>query len=643
MPGIPRELRARAQWVAWRSVERDGESKHAKVPVDPKTGRNASPTDPSTWADSETAFAFAAERELGVGFVLTHDDPFCCIDLDATDDPAVQAIHRQILESANGAYIETSPSGKGWHLWVKHAAPITSPRAVPGVECYSHDRFITVTGVNARGQIGEMPPGLGECLAPCFAQKTELVVPQGPLDASDHEVLTKVRERCGDRFDALWRGEWQGEYPTQSEADFDLVFWLARFSGDDAQVARLFLESGLGQRDKARRPDYLATTIHNARQAVARDLAAIEHGRQVAESILRNWFAAIRSKVAGLLVRWEDFVAAMDPPSRLVKGLLSVGGVSVLYGESGVGKSFVALDIGAAVAAGAPWMGRATEKGKVLYAVGEGVKGFRRRCKALMKDRGFDKPPFAILPDSLNIPDEVETFLLVVDLFAKTYGGPPDLLVLDTLARYFGEGEENSARDMGRFLRAIDQLRRTYPDTHVLIVHHAGKDPARGMRGSSALKGAADTVLVCSKVMTKGELSYVVEVEKQKDGEEGLRFPFRLRKVDLDPNEDGEPVTSCVVAPDRTVGAAGPVLTEPQVVAVNVLRDLARTDSLMNSKIQYGAYRERFCQLRGGNDQKVRKAASRAVTDLATKLGAVEWNGGEEPIHLPERFWNLKA
>src|SRR5690606_38417102 len=95
-------------------------------------------------------------------------------------------------------------------------------------------------------------------------------------------------------------------------------------------------------------------------------------------------------------------------------------------------------------------------------------------------------------------------------------GTPPALLIIDTLSRFFGDGDdENSAKDMKRFVGAINTLMTKYPSLHVMIVHHSGKDVDRGMRGSSALQGAADTVIQCRK---DGDRHRAV-VEKQKDGQ----------------------------------------------------------------------------------------------------------------------------
>lgn len=69
--------------------------------------------------------------------------------------------------------------------------------------------------------------------------------------------------------------------------------------------------------------------------------------------------------------------------SYLVKGWLARGAVSMLYGPSNTGKSFLALDIAYHVAKGVPWGGRRVRQGNVLYVAAEGGSGFNNRVAAL--------------------------------------------------------------------------------------------------------------------------------------------------------------------------------------------------------------------------------------------------------------------
>ena len=119
------------------------------------------------------------------------------------------------------------------------------------------------------------------------------------------------------------------------------------------------------------------------------------------------------------------------------------------------------------------------------------------------------------------------------------------MIVIDTLARAMGGGDENSGQDMGRLIRHADLLRQM-TGAHVHLVHHSGKDAGRGARGHSSLLGALDTEI---HVEEHEDGTRVATITKQKDGEEGIKAAYRLVPVELGRDSDDEPVTSCLVEP----------------------------------------------------------------------------------------------
>lgn len=148
---IPQSLRARAQWVCWMDIDRNG--KRTKCPISPKTGRAASSTDPMTWATFDQAVAAfrRTERLAGIGFVFSANDAFAGIDLDNCIDGATGQIKpwaRTILDQLD-SYSEISPSGKGVKVFVFASSPGAGCRTSyeDGViEMYDLGRFFTVTG-----------------------------------------------------------------------------------------------------------------------------------------------------------------------------------------------------------------------------------------------------------------------------------------------------------------------------------------------------------------------------------------------------------------------------------------------------------------------------------------------------------------
>jgi hypothetical protein len=120
-------------------------------------------------------------------------------------------------------------------------------------------------------------------------------------------------------------------------------------------------------------------------------------------------------------------------------------------------------------------------------------------------------------------------------------------------------GNENAPDDMGRFVAACGRLREA-GETHVLVVHHSGKDMARGARGHSCLRAATDVEME----VTKGEGGGAVRVSKNRDGEEGTSYGFTLEQVELGANAKGRMVTTCVAIAAEATTASKPTETRPR-------------------------------------------------------------------------------
>ena len=228
----------------------------------------------------------------------------------------------------------------------------------------------------------------------------------------------------------------------------------------------------------------------------------------------------------------------------LVKNWLGAEAVSMIYGDSNCGKSFLALDIAAHVASGHSWMGHNTRKGKVLYLASEGgQKSYGPRIAALRDAKSELQEKGAA--------DDLLLTLIQVDLHGTTdidaiSAALPELnftlIVVDTLAMSIGAGSENDSADMAQFIKNIMTLKKRY-NCHVLIVHHSGKDRAKGARGHSSLRAAVDTEI---EVKVDGSIR-TATCKKQRDMENGKSIAFTLRVVDLGLDDELDPITSCVV------------------------------------------------------------------------------------------------
>lgn len=254
---------------------------------------------------------------------------------------------------------------------------------------------------------------------------------------------------------------------------------------------------------------------------------------------------AVRARFAA--VPLGEFKAG-KPPVWLVDQVLPQTDLAVIFGESGSGKSFFALDLAMAVARGVSWRGRATRKGRVVFICAEGAHGFRNRLNAYLRHHNIDEREVDlwVIPDAPDLLNKAD----VSDLLkALKVLGPLALVICDTLARMTVGANENSGEDMGRAIGHCGAINRA-TGAMVALVHHAGKDSSKGARGWSGLRAAADTEIEIVRV----DNDRVATVSKQKDGEDGAAFGFRLLPVPVGANEDGDVVTSCVVEhTDKTV------------------------------------------------------------------------------------------
>ena len=268
--GVPAELKAFRQWVLWRYEQLDADKKPTKVPYSAITGKRASTLDRFSWSTFDDAVAMlnhnSAMNYDGVGFVLTKEDPYTVVDLDA---PAT-AEDAQLLNDIYfklASFSERSPSGVGIHVWTK--AEVAKGRNKRPVEVYSTLRFITVTGNVTWDRPIEYRQDEVYDVWQSIAPKVNDVFTQydgnDPPAGEDQDIVNRAASaRNGYKFTQLWNGHFTEWYASQSEADFALIDMLAFYTQNTEQIARLFRFSELGKREKAQRDKYVLDTIAKA-------------------------------------------------------------------------------------------------------------------------------------------------------------------------------------------------------------------------------------------------------------------------------------------------------------------------------------------------------------------------------------------
>jgi hypothetical protein len=240
-------------------------------------------------------------------------------------------------------------------------------------------------------------------------------------------------------------------------------------------------------------------------------------------------------------IGFDDLLLLDMKPNWLIKNYIESNGLCQIFGASGSGKSFFALDQAFCVSAGIKFFGAKTRKSNVLFIAGEGFSGLKKRAMALKNKYDVDVSCLDFSLQAAEIMSE-DCCKDIHDRIRNNEGGY-DLVYIDTLNRNMGKGDENSTKDMTTFIGNIDKYIRSL-GCAVVIVHHTGlSNPDRG-RGSGAMYNALDSEFKVIK--DDGLIS--VTCTKQKEGESLWVKELSLRPVIVgyDDNEK-EDIYSCII------------------------------------------------------------------------------------------------
>jgi hypothetical protein len=196
-------------------------------------------------------------------------------------------------------------------------------------------------------------------------------------------------------------------------------------------------------------------------------------------------------------------------------------------------------------------------QGVVSYVAAEAPRSVQNRLWAWKQHHGIKRLPVLVVQSSVDLLNgDADATAELVARTARDHGQVA-LVVVDTLARSM-TGNENPPDDMGKYVTACARIREAAA-THVLVVHHSGKDLAKGARGHSSLRAASDTELE----VTKGEGGGCLAITKNRDEEDRARFGFRLEPVELGVNAKGRTVTTCVAVETEVTSQAKKVSLTP--------------------------------------------------------------------------------
>lgn len=515
MAGVVDEWRDNTYFCVAALKPVDGEVRRRKVNFSRLLALVVDDMDPGDLAGSPSYVLETSPGKRQVGFFL---------DNDCNDSADLALVTRLVTRMAERGMLKGDKSGNNAVRWVRLPGGTNQKPRDSGP--FAHR--LTTWAPQVRYSLEDAAACLGIDLDDLRAEARQEPAPTGLVEGSQDDRLRILSSN-------IIRGENLHDSVNQVAAS---LVASGMHGGAIVNMLRALMDASLAARDDrwlARYQD-IPRAVSSAQEKFAAS------GQQAAAEA-----AAVPAAKAPLFVRADALLAGLRPISWLVRGILETDALSMVYGPSGVGKSFVTVDLACSIATGSGWHGHETRKGPVFYVAGEGHNGLARRLAAWQQTRGISLAGVDLYKSekAVQLLDRAAAEELAAEIESMVNAGmpPPQAVVIDTLARNFGDGDENTASDAGRFIENVDSLIRRRWACNVLIVHHSGHQADRA-RGSSAFKAAMDQE-VAVLASPRGML---IAVTKMKDAERPADKEMLLEKVivGIDPETD-EPIESAVL------------------------------------------------------------------------------------------------
>ena len=531
---IPPEMQARRQWVLW-GVGKNLNPKAVKIPRQAKnpTGPNASSTDPQTWAEFQEAHAWYQIGDArGIGYEITPADGLVAVDFDHCLDTAGNLLppFDEWIKALPG-YWELSQSGTGLHGFVRGTLPAgcSNKRRIDPqnadereVELYVQERYIALTGAlwGPQTTLADAPsaqPGIDAILEQMHMRPEDAAagaaLPDVP-DRPEEEITAIIKAALAKSPDFYTLWNWT-ERPGKlgNESKDDIAFVCSAWKATEYELSAGDLMHGLDAspwaQTKTNSPEkdhwdkwfacgarkdgaYRRNTALRAYQRAKQDEAAKIEG-----------FTSLAANLpaGGVFTAAELDKMDLPPVQWAVPGLLPAG-LSFLVAAPKMGKSWMALDLCLAVAAGGEWLGRKVNQGPTLYLdLEDSANRAQARMRTLLD--GFTAAPetctFRLLAPILG-PD---LFKILDEWIAANPGAK--VVCIDTFQKIkpaTGKNETSYSADY-RICAPLQSWAQQH-NICVLLVHHTRKgtgsaDIFEGINGSQGLMGSADAVLMLTK------------------------------------------------------------------------------------------------------------------------------------------------
>ena len=313
----------------------------------------------------------------------------------------------------------------------------------------------------------------------------------------------------------------------------------------------------------------------------------------------------------------------LKPIQWLVDGLIEAKSTSQIFGVSGSGKSFIAIDLACCIASGKDFHGHSVVSGPVIFVAGEGRRGVVRRISAWAKQNSFNLSNMKLFVSRTSVgilnQSELKKLKTEINGISEKFGYPA-LIVLDTLARNFGNANENDTQDMSGFVKELERLNDEF-NCATLIAHHSGHGESDRGRGSSVLYAALDQEYKISKTDDR----IVMRNTKMKDEDAASPMHFYLVPFDLGKDENGVSINSAVLEYRDEEVKESARLTDGERLAFiafnKAATELKKSPLDLNTSVLHlDQWREAYYSIATqDNAETKRKAFARARKTLQTK------------------------
>ena len=390
-----------------------------------------------------------------------------------------------------------------------------------------------------------------------------------PLSPTEFEDLPLTPDQKRLIQDGAPKGE-------RSEALWSVLRAMVKRGLEDDVIQAVLMDPryGLSEKPREKKLSWLQQEIARAREKPDDD----DFVANSSENTSKDTVGSVVTKRRLRSIPFDEIEPELST-GGIVEGELYPGELSAVFGPPACKKTFYVLNQDLHIALGWDWLGKQTEPGTVVYVAAEGGNSVKKRIKAFKlhyaKELKDAKVPFSLVASRVDLrsPNEdIGPLIEEIKAASEAHGRPLVKITIDTLNRAFGGGDENSPKDMGAFIANCDRIREE-TGAHVQVVHHTGKEQAKGLRGHTSLLGALDIEI---RIERGNNGTSIATVTKSKDGDDGAKTLFALEPVVIGTDPTGNEVEACVVvkadgATDLSLVSTRSDLTEKQQKALKAM------------------------------------------------------------------------